>query len=273
MPALTSAGFGAPPSTTRPLEQSPMPLFALVLLAALVVTQVAIFTTTIYLHRSLTHRAVRFARPVEAAFRVLTWVTTGIRPRQWVAVHRKHHAHVDTSDDPHSPAVLGWWKVQSQNVFLYRAAAQDRETVAKYAKDLPQKRWDRRLFDHALIGLGILVALLMVLLGPIAGLVAAGLHFVFYLALSGAVNGPGHHFGRRTFSGTSATNLRWLTVLTAGEGLHNHHHAAPTSARFARTWSELDFGWWVIRALRGLGLATVRHDDVDRLAARGATVG
>lgn len=250
-----------------------MSTLALALLVAFLVTQVAIFTTTIYLHRSLTHRAVRFAGPVDAVFRVLSWVTTGIRPRQWVAVHRKHHAHTDTLDDPHSPAVLGWWTVQLRNVFLYRAAAQDPETVEKYAKDLPRTGWDHRLFDHALVGLGLLVALLIALFGPVVGLVAAGLHFVTYLALSGAVNGPGHHFGRRTFSGTSATNLRWLALLTAGEGLHNHHHAAPTSARFARRWSDLDFGWWVIRGLRGLGLATVRHDNVDRLAAKSASFG
>lgn len=240
-----------------------------VLSVSFVLTQVAIFTTTIYLHRCLTHRAVAFARPVAAVFRLLTWLTTGIRPRQWVAVHRKHHAHTDTDEDPHSPVVLGWWRVQLTNVALYRRAAADPATVAKYAKDLPATPLDRLLFDHALVGLGILVGSLMLVLGPVPGLTAAGVHFVAYLALSGSVNGPGHHFGRRTFSGTSATNLRWLTLLTAGEGLHNHHHAAPTSARFARKWTDLDLGWWVIRAARGVRLAEVRHDDVDALAGRG----
>ncbi|MFN3217485.1 MAG: acyl-CoA desaturase [Acidimicrobiales bacterium] len=240
----------------------------LVLSVSFVLTQVAIFTTTIYLHRCLTHRAVTFAAPVAAVFRLLTWLTTGIRPRQWVAVHRKHHAHTDTDDDPHSPVVLGWWRVQLTNVALYRRAAADPAVVAKYAKDLPATRLDRVLFDHALVGLGLLVAALVLVLGPVAGALAAGVHFVAYLALSGSVNGPGHHFGRRTFAGTSATNLRWLTLLTAGEGLHNHHHAAPTSARFARKWSDLDLGWWVIRAARGVRLAEVRHDDVDALAGR-----
>lgn len=238
---------------------------------AFALTQIAIFTTTIHLHRELTHRAVTFRSPVRAAFRVLTWLTTGIRPRQWVAVHRKHHAHVDTPDDPHSPAVLGWWRVQLTNVMLYRRAAADPDTVRRYAKDLPATRLDRALFDHALVGLGILVVALVAVLGVAAGLLAAALHFVLYLALSGSVNGPGHHFGRRTFEGTSATNLRWLTLLTAGEGLHNHHHAAPTSARFARRWHDLDLGWWVIRTARSLRLAEVRHDDVDALARRGAS--
>lgn len=238
-----------------------------VVLVAFLLTQVAIFTTTIWLHRALTHRAVTFHPVVHQTFRLLTWVTTGIRPRQWVAVHRKHHAHTDTPEDPHSPVILGWWTVQLKNVALYRNAAADPAVVSKYGKDLPATRLDRALFDHAVIGLGLLVAVLILTLGVVPGLLAAGLHFVAYLALSGSVNGPGHHFGRRTFDNTSATNLRWLTVLTAGEGLHNHHHAAPTSARFARKWSDLDFGWWVIRSARGLRLAEVRHDDVDALAA------
>ena len=242
-----------------------------IVVTAFVLTQIAIFTTTIYLHRALTHKAVEFHPAVASLFRLTTWLTTGIRPRQWVAVHRKHHAHTDTEEDPHSPVILGWWTVQLKNVVLYRAAAGDPEVVRKYAKDLPETRWDRRLFDHALIGLGILVVALMLIMGAIPGLITAGLHFVMYLALSGSVNGPGHHFGRKTFEDNSATNLRWLTVLTAGEGLHNHHHAAPTSARFARKWSDLDFGWWVIRGARGLGLASVRHDDVDALARRGAS--
>lgn len=239
-----------------------------VLATAFVLTQIGIFTTTIYLHRALTHKGVTFKAPVNAVFKLITWITTGIRPRQWVAVHRKHHAHTDTAEDPHSPLILGWWTVQSKNVFLYRAAASDPKTVSKYAKDLPETRLDRLIFNHALLGLGILTVGVVLLLGVVPGLLAVGIHFVMYLGLSGSVNGPGHHFGRKTFEDNSATNLRWLTLLTAGEGLHNHHHAAPTSARFARKWSDLDLGWWVIRGLRGLHLADVRHSDVDALAAK-----
>ncbi len=241
-----------------------------VVVTAFVLTQIAIFITTIYLHRALTHKGVTFKPAVNAFFKTVTWLLTGIRPRQWVAVHRKHHAHTDTAEDPHSPLVHGWWKVQTQNVLMYRAAATDQAVVAKYAKDLPETAWDRRIFNRSVLGPTLLTLLLMLVLGPIAGLLTAGLHFVLYIGLSGSVNGPGHHFGRKTYEDNSATNLRWLTLLTAGEGLHNHHHAAPTSARFARKWSDLDLGWWVIRAARGLRLAEVRHSDVDALARRNA---
>ena len=52
-------------------------------LVGLLITQVAFVVTTVYLHRSLSHRALRLSTPATAAFRVLTWMLTGIRPRWW----------------------------------------------------------------------------------------------------------------------------------------------------------------------------------------------
>src|SRR5690349_23099749 len=112
------------------------------------VAQLATLVTTVYLHRALSHRAITLAPGLAFAFRVLTWITTGIRPRQWVAVHRKHHAFTDIEGDPHSPVLLGWVRVQLKNVALYRHEATNPTTVAKYAKDLPADRWDRILFDR-----------------------------------------------------------------------------------------------------------------------------
>src|SRR6185295_17513080 len=93
--------------------------------AAFIVTQVAIFTTTVYLHRTLTHRAMSVSPVVALPSRFIIWVTTGMRPREWVAVHRKHHAATDTPEDPHSPKVVGFWRVQLGNVGLYKKVAAD----------------------------------------------------------------------------------------------------------------------------------------------------
>src|SRR3712207_6329057 len=112
----------------------------------LVTAQVALLVTTVYLHRALSHRAVTLSPGLASAFRVLTWVMTGIKPRQWVAVHRKHHAFTDVEGDPHSPLLLGWVRVQLGNVGLYRKVATDDAQVARYARDLPADRWDRALF-------------------------------------------------------------------------------------------------------------------------------
>lgn len=236
-----------------------MATIVIALLVGFALTQVANVATTLYLHRSLAHRAVTFSTPLNVGFRTVIWLLTGIRPRQWAAVHRKHHAFTDEEDDPHSPLRLGWVRVQLTNVSLYRRVARDEGQVAKYARDLPRTTLDRVLLDHALVGLGITTAVLILVLGPIGGLIAAVFHFVLYLMLSGAVNAIAHTFGRRPYE-NSATNLQWLALLTSGEGLHNNHHAAPTSARFSLDKGQIDPGWWFVRVARTLGQATVRHD-------------
>jgi stearoyl-CoA desaturase (Delta-9 desaturase) len=235
-------------------------------IAAFLVTQAAIFATTVFLHRGLSHRALTM-HPV-AAFpcRFVIWITTGMRPREWAAVHRKHHSATDTAEDPHSPKVVGFWRVQFGNVGLYRRAAGNRELVRKYARDIPADNFDRYAFDHALLGLAIGISILVAALwalgfGLVTGFVGAGIHAVTYLMLAGAINAVGHTFGTRPYA-NSATNLQSLALVTGGEGLHNNHHAAPTSARFALNDREIDPGWWFVRILVTLHLAQVRHEDV-----------
>lgn len=227
-----------------------------------VISLIANVVTTVFLHRALTHRALTLKRPVIEAARFVTWVTTGIRPRQWVAVHRKHHAHTDVEGDPHSPVLNGWVKVQVQNVAMYRREARNPDTIARYAKDLPMTRADRLLYDHALLGLGLGVAVGCLALGWRSGLIAAFVHVNVYLGGSAAVNAIGHHFGRRPYPASYAGNLQWLAFITAGEGLHNNHHAAPTSAKLSHRWYEIDPGWWVIKVLTWTRLAKVRLIDL-----------
>ena len=237
-----------------------MPHLLLAVVSGLVLAQLANLITTVWLHRALSHKALVVSGPVTWVFRVAIWITTGIRPRQWVAVHRKHHAFTDVPGDPHSPVLLGYRKVQLGNVGLYRRAAKDPEVVGRYARDLPPDRWDRVLFDHAVIGLGVGVTLICLVLGWRWGLVAAGIHAVTYLGLSASVNAVGHTFGRQTYDNL-ARNNQWLAWLTAGEGLHNNHHAAPTSARLAHARGEIDPGWWLVRFLTSRGWARVRHTE------------
>ena len=238
----------------------------------LLVSQVALYLTTIYLHRALSHRALTLSPAATAVARVLTWTLTGIRPRQWVAVHRKHHAHTDKIGDPHSPVLLGYATVQWTNVALYRKVARDPEEVARYARDLPPDRWDRVLFDHSLLGLGLGIGLLYLLGGWEIALIASVVHTVFYLVGNGAINAVGHHWGRRPYDNL-ATNNQWLAWLVAGEGLHNNHHAAATSSRLSLAKGEFDPAWWVVRLLVRCKMATVRHSSITpkdprRLPAR-----
>ncbi|MHB8466129.1 MAG: fatty acid desaturase, partial [Acidimicrobiales bacterium] len=188
---------------------------ALLLLATVAVTQLAIFLTTVYLHRALAHRAVTLAAPVSVLMRTLLWITTGIKPRQWVAVHRKHHAYTDVEGDPHSPILKGFAAVQFGNVAMYRTALRKTDLVDRYAKDLAPDRLDRLLFDRAWLGLGIGITLLCLTFGLWLGLVAAVLHTVVYLSLNASINAVGHTYGRQPHPNTSRNN-QWLAWLTAG---------------------------------------------------------
>jgi len=235
--------------------------FAVALVVALALCQIAIFLTTVYLHRALSHRALTVAAPVAGVMRALIWLTTGIKPRQWVAVHRKHHAFTDVDGDPHSPILRGFAEVQFGNVVLYRRALRDPEIVDRYARDLAPDRWDRVLFDRAWLGLGLGITGLCLVFGWELGLAVAAVHTVTYLFLNASINAVGHTFGNQPHANTSRNN-QWLAWFTAGEGLHNNHHAAPTSARFALARGQIDPGWWVVRALTGTKLARVRHHEV-----------
>jgi stearoyl-CoA desaturase (delta-9 desaturase) len=239
------------------------------LLVGFATSQVAAFATTVYLHRTVAHRALRLSSGVAFFFRVLIWITTGVKPREWAAVHRRHHAFADVEGDPHSPKLLGWVRVQLTNAHLYRQAARDGVTVQRYARDLAPDRWDRVLFDRAWLGLGVLVASLAIVLGPLWGVIAALFHGACYLSLNAAINAITHTFGRRPYDGPG-TNLQWLAWLTAGEGLHNNHHAAPTTAKLAFRHGEIDPAWPAIKVMRRLGWAVVRHDRPPSLAEAGA---
>jgi stearoyl-CoA desaturase (delta-9 desaturase) len=205
----------------------------------------------------------------QVVFRILIWLMTGIRPREWVGVHRKHHAYTDVEGDPHSPVLLGFWRVQLANAVLYRKVARDGVTVQRYAKDLPPDRWDKLLFDHAFVGLGIGIAALCLIFGWQLGLIVAAVHALSYLALNAAINAIGHSFGNKSYPNT-AFNNQWLAFVTGGEGLHNNHHAAPTSAKLALGRRELDPAWWVIRLMVRAKVATVRLTET-RFVSRSPT--
>src|SRR4051812_40848760 len=151
-----------------------MQMLFVAVIVGFAVAQVALFATTVYLHRTLSHRSLRLRPWVDWAFRALLWLTTGIRRREWVAVHRKHHAFTDVEGDPHSPKLVGWVTVQFGNVGLYRKVATDPAQVRRYARDLSPDRWDRVLFDHSFLGLGLGITALILVFGPWVGLLAAG---------------------------------------------------------------------------------------------------
>ena len=227
----------------------------LTLVVAIVLTQVAGFSTTIYLHRSATHGSLILHPNVAWVFRLVLWLTTGISTKEWVAVHRKHHAFTDEEGDPHSPRLKGFWSVQLGNVFHYVKEAKNLETVERYARDIKDDRWDRLFFNHGILGVSLGTLVLCLVMGPGWGLLTAGFHGALYVfALSPSINGLCHTIGQRNFDNT-ATNIRSLALVTGGEGLHNNHHAYPRSPKFSVRTSEIDPAWPAIKLLTVLGLA------------------
>jgi stearoyl-CoA desaturase (Delta-9 desaturase) len=225
------------------------------LVVATILIQVATFSTTIYLHRSATHRALMLHPAMAWMFRFALWLTTGLSTREWVAVHRKHHAFTDEEGDPHSPALEGFWKVQLGNVFYYMREVRNAEVVERYARDIKDDWCERNLFRHGWAGLTLGIAVLCWAIGIWPGLLAAGVHTVMYVfVLSSSINGLCHHVGYKNFDNT-ATNLRLLALITGGEGLHNNHHGCPRSPKFSWRPSEIDPAWPVIRLLVAMRLA------------------
>ncbi len=225
------------------------------LVVAIVLIQVAVFGTTIYLHRAATHHALILHPAVAWMFRFSLWLTTGLSTKEWVAVHRKHHAFTDAEGDPHSPYLMGFWSVQLGNVFHYLKEARNQDVIARYARDIKDDWWERAVFRHGGLGLTIGVVSLCSIMGIGWGLLAAGIHATMYVfVLSSSINGLCHAVGYKNFDNT-ATNLRFLALLTGGEGLHNNHHGYPRSPRFSFRASEIDPAWPLIRLLIALKLA------------------
>ena len=240
--------------------------FGLALVVSIILMQVATFSTTIYLHRTATHKALTLHPAVAWLFKFGLWLTTGLSTKEWVAVHRKHHAFTDEEGDPHSPLLLGFWKVQLGNVYYYMREVKKTDVVERYARDIEEGWWDRRVFRHGLVGLFIGISTMCWAIGLWWGLLAAGIHTVMYVfVLSSSINGLCHHVGYRNFDNT-ATNIRFLALLTGGEGLHNNHHGFPRSPKFSWRASEIDPAWPIIKVLTALHLSKP-YKTIEEIAA------
>jgi stearoyl-CoA desaturase (delta-9 desaturase) len=237
---------------------------------AVALTEIAVIATSVYLHRALAHRALVVHPAAELAFRMVLWLTTGQRRQQWVAVHRKHHAFTDREGDPHSPRLLGFWRVQLLNVVYYVREARNRETIQKFAPDVVEDRLDRAVFSWGWVGLGLGITLLCLVLGVWPGLIAALAHAVLYVfGVAPLINGVGHWRGAQNFRNT-AYNSSGLAWVTGGESLHNNHHAHPRAPKFSVRRSEFDPSWLVVRALAAVGLVVIVGAPVSLRASGGA---
>lgn len=227
------------------------------LVALLVMTQITIFCVTIYLHRCQAHRALELHPAVSHFFRFWLWMTTGMVTKEWTAIHRKHHAKVETSDDPHSPQVEGIWRVLFHGAELYRKESRNKETLERYGQGTPDDWMERHVYKaHSAMGIMLMMAIDLALFGTIGlAIWAVQMAWIPFWA-AGVVNGVAHYIGYRNFECADASrNISPIAFFIGGEELHNNHHTYATSAKFSVKWWEFDIGWMVIRILQCFGLA------------------
>jgi stearoyl-CoA desaturase (delta-9 desaturase) len=231
------------------------------ILVALGATHVTIAGVTIYLHRCQAHRALDLHPLASHFFRFWLWLTTGQVTKEWAAIHRKHHAKVETAEDPHSPQVYGINRVLWGGVFLYVKESHNNETLERYGHGTPDDWIERNLYTpHSFLGVFVLLALQLAAFGLVPGALIwiAQMAWIPFWA-AGVINGVGHYFGYRNYDVADAsTNIVPWGILIGGEELHNNHHAFASSAKLSSKWYEFDIGWFYICALRALGLAKVK---------------
>ena len=237
-----------------------LPWWGLVLVA-LGLTHVTIASVTIFLHRHQAHRALDLHPLVSNFFRLWLWMTTGMVTKEWAAIHRKHHAKCETTEDPHSPQIYGINRVLWGGVFLYVKESYNRETLERYGHGTPDDWMERNVYSrHQILGLTLMGVVNLALFGLVPGVLILLTQIVWIpFWAAGVINGIGHFFGYRNYGCADAsTNIVPWGILIGGEELHNNHHAFASSAKLSTKWYEFDIGWMYIRMMEMLGLASVK---------------
>jgi len=231
-----------------------------IVLYTLVTTHITIASVTIYLHRHQAHRAMDLHAIPSHFFRFWLWLGTGQVTKEWVSIHRKHHAKCETLEDPHSPQAHGIKKVFWEGAELYRAESKNKETMTKYGHGTPNDWLERNVYTrYSWQGVGLMMIIDLAFFG-VAGLAVWAVQMAWIpVTAAGIINGIGHYWGYRNFEAPDAsTNISPWGIMIGGEELHNNHHTYPTSAKFSVKPYEFDIGWIYIRALEKMGLAAVK---------------
>ena len=231
---------------------------------------VSVMGVTLGFHRLLTHRSFATYKPVQYALAIIGSMAVQGPVMNWVADHRKHHAHTDQEGDPHTPhghgsgvkgAITGLWYAHMGWLFEHSGTTEHE----RYARDLYEDRGMQvihRTFPvWVALGIAIPAAAGYLVTGTARGAFEAALWggaVRIFLAhhMTWSINSVCHFFGRRRFEvDDHSTNVAWLSLLSMGESWHHNHHTFPRSAFHGLRGWELDPTAWVIRGMRRVKLA------------------
>ena len=201
-------------------------------------------------------------------FRIWIWMTTTMVTTEWVAVHRKHHAKVETSEDPHSPRAHGVFAILFNGMHYYKQGKKEPGVLAKYGVGSPKDRLEHLLLNSKVFqnfGICMILALNIILFGLMSGLVIWGVQMIWIPALAaGVINGLGHYWGYRNFiTEDDSTNLLQWGILIGGEALHNNHHTFPASPKLSSKWYEFDIGYAYILLFSYFGWVTIKRKPMS----------
>ena len=230
-----------------------------IIIYTLVVTHITIVSVTLFLHRGQAHKGIEFHPILGHFMRCWLWLTTGMITKQWVAIHRKHHAFSDKDGDPHSPLVYGIKRVFFKGAGLYHQASKDTDMINKFGVGTPDDWIERNIYTpHSRLGILLMLVIDLVLFGP-WGFIVWGVQMLWIpFWAAGVINGIGHWWGYK--NGTTRDNSRNISpwgIIIGGEELHNNHHLNPASVQLSRRWFELDLGYIWLRLFTVLGLAKI----------------
>ncbi len=214
-------------------------------------------------HRLLTHGSFETYKPIRYLLTLCGQLAGEGNAIDWVANHRKHHAHSDQEGDPHSPRDGSWWSHVFWLAFLMHGRDYEAH-IQRWAPDLAKDRGVRFLAWAFLPMQFVLGALLMAAGYWVGGWYMAAsflvwglfLRLVLVMHTTWFVNSASHMFGYRNYETTDdSRNCWWVAAISYGEGWHNNHHAFPRMAKHGHRWWEFDVTFLTIRLMQGLGLA------------------
>ncbi|GHI03832.1 acyl-CoA desaturase [Streptomyces cellostaticus] len=240
-------------------------------------------------HRHFTHLSFKAKRPLRIALGLAGGLAMEGPVTLWVAEHRRHHQYADREGDPHSPwkygttrrALLkGLWHAQVG----WFSSSPVRSNHARYAPDLladpDVRRLDRGYPATIAVSLGLPPALVVAWThdwraAAVTLFWASLVRYAVVHHVTWSVNSVAHAFGPQHYATRDQSrDVRWVALLTFGEGWHNLHHADPNSARHGGLTGQPDLTAWLIARFERWGwVHDVRWPDERRIASRRFTDG
>ncbi|KAJ9559591.1 hypothetical protein OSB04_004751 [Centaurea solstitialis] len=210
---------------------------------------------TVAYHRVLAHRSLILPKWLEYIFAYLGVLSFQRDPIFWVSIHRYHHQYVESEKDPHSPTFgfwfshMGWLFDSGYIIEKYQERKNVEDLKSQVFYKFIQRTYVLHLFAFAAIVYALGGFTYVVWMLGVGG--TWGYHSTFL------VNSACHIWGNQIWDTNDLSkNNWWVALISFGEGWHNNHHAFEYSARLGLEWWQIDLGWYVIRFLKAVGLAT-----------------